>query len=65
MVKRFPSPQFVDVTPETEQLKELDHFWIQMDHCRHLKLWRFTYFSDDETGEFIPTGKLVFTNQFL
>ncbi|UCG90606.1 MAG: hypothetical protein JSU57_02430 [Candidatus Heimdallarchaeota archaeon] len=65
MGKRFPRPRFVDVTPETERLKELDHFWIQMDHCRHLKLWRFSYLSDDETGEFIPTGEARFYEPIL
>ncbi|MFX1282843.1 MAG: esterase/lipase family protein [Promethearchaeota archaeon] len=65
MVKRFPRPRFVDVTPETERLKELDHFWIQMDHCRHLKLWRFSYLSDDETGEFIPTTEARFYEPIL
>ena len=65
MAKRFPRPRFVNVTPETEQLKQLDHFWIQMDHCRHLKLWRFSYLSDDETGEFIPTGEARFYEPIL
>ncbi|MFX0085937.1 MAG: esterase/lipase family protein [Candidatus Hodarchaeota archaeon] len=53
---RFKRPKFVDITPETERLKELDHFWILMDHCRDLGLWRFSYLDDDETGEFIPKG---------
>ena len=65
MVKRFPPPRFVNVTPETERLKELDHFWIHMDHCRHLKLWRFSYLSDDETREFIPTGEARFYEPIL
>ncbi|MFX0211263.1 MAG: esterase/lipase family protein [Candidatus Hodarchaeota archaeon] len=65
MVKRYPRPRFVDVTPKTERLKELDHFWIQMDHCRHLKLWRFSYLADDETGEFIPTGEARFYEPIL
>ncbi len=53
---RFKRPRFVNITPETERLKELDHFWIIMDHCRDLGLWRFSYLSEDETGEFIPKG---------
>ncbi|MHA1969851.1 MAG: esterase/lipase family protein [Candidatus Hodarchaeales archaeon] len=53
---RFKRPRFVDITPETERLKELDHFWIIMDHCRELGLWRFSYVSEDETGEYIPKG---------
>lgn len=65
MVKRYPRPQFVVVTPETERLKEIDHFWIQLDHCRHLNLWRFSYLSDDETGEFIPNGKDRFYEPIL
>ncbi|UCE14830.1 MAG: hypothetical protein JSV04_06515 [Candidatus Heimdallarchaeota archaeon] len=64
-MSRFSTPRFVDVTPETERLKELDHFWIQMDHCRHLDLWRFSYLSDDETGEFIPNGKARFYEPIL
>lgn len=64
-MSRFPVPRFVDITPETERLKELDHFWIQMDHCKHLNLWRFSYLSDDETGEFIPTGEARFYEPIL
>jgi hypothetical protein len=60
---RFKRPKFVDVTPETERLKELDHFWIVMDHCRDLGLWRFSYLDDDETGEFIPKGIQVRFNE--
>ncbi len=65
MVKKYPRPRFVDVTPETERLKELDHFWIIMDHCKHLGLWRFSYLSEDETGEFIPTGEARFYEPIL
>ncbi|MHA2245808.1 MAG: esterase/lipase family protein [Candidatus Hodarchaeales archaeon] len=65
MAKKYPHPRFIDVTPETEKLKELDHFWIQMDHCKHLKLWRFSYLSDDETGEFIPTREGRFYEPIL
>ncbi|MHA1972685.1 MAG: esterase/lipase family protein [Candidatus Hodarchaeales archaeon] len=46
--------RFVDVTPETERLKELDHFWIQIEEMPFL--WRFSYLSDDETGQYIPPG---------
>ncbi len=53
---RFKRPRFVDVTLETERLKELDHFWITMDHCKDLRLWRFAWVSDDESGEYIPKG---------
>ena len=65
MAQKFPPPKFRDVTPETERLKELDHFWILMDHCKHLKLFRFSYLSDDETGEFIPTGEARFYEPIL
>ncbi|MFX1505687.1 MAG: esterase/lipase family protein [Promethearchaeota archaeon] len=65
MAQKFPPPRFRDVTPETERLKELDHFWILMDHCKHLKLFRFSYLSDDETGEFIPTGEARFYEPIL
>ncbi|UCG04314.1 MAG: hypothetical protein JSW11_10075 [Candidatus Heimdallarchaeota archaeon] len=65
MVQKFPPPRFKDITPETERLKELDHFWILMDHCKHLNLFRFSYLSDDETGEFIPTGEARFNEPIL
>ncbi len=65
MAQKFPPPRFKDITPETERLKELDHFWILMDHCKHLKLFRFSYLSDDETGEFIPTGEARFYEPIL
>lgn len=65
MVKKFPPPRFRDITPETERLKELDHFWILMDHCKHLRLYRFSYLSDDDTGEFIPTGEARFYEPIL
>lgn len=64
-MKKFPRPRFIDVSPETDRLKEIDHFWILMDQCRHLKMWRFSYLSDDETGEFIPTGEARFYEPIL
>ncbi|MHA1228438.1 MAG: esterase/lipase family protein [Candidatus Hodarchaeales archaeon] len=54
MEKKSKRDRFVDVTPETERLKELDHFWIQIDEIPYL--WRFSYLSDDESGEYIPVG---------
>jgi pimeloyl-ACP methyl ester carboxylesterase len=36
-----------------------------MDHCKPLKLFRFSYLSDDETGEFIPTGEARFYEPIL
>ncbi|MFX0013773.1 MAG: hypothetical protein ACFFB2_03330 [Promethearchaeota archaeon] len=65
MTKKFPRPWFINVTPETERLKELGHFWIVMDQCRHLNLWRFSFLSDDETGEFIATGEGRFYKSVL
>ncbi len=64
-VKKFRRPKFVDVTPETERLKDLDHFWILLDHCRELGMWRFSYVSEDETGELIPSKQVRFTEPIL
>ncbi|NHJ01272.1 MAG: alpha/beta hydrolase [Candidatus Heimdallarchaeota archaeon] len=64
-VKKFHRPKFVDITPETERLKDLDHFWILLDHCRELGMWRFSYVSEDETGEYIPSRQVRFTEPIL
>ncbi|WP_455143553.1 esterase/lipase family protein [Candidatus Hodarchaeum mangrovi] len=50
----FKRPKFVDVTSETQRLKELDHFWIQISEIPIC--FRFSYLSDDESGEYIPAG---------
>ena len=43
-------PKFVDVTPETERLKELDHFWIEIERRKcEWCLWRFSYLDTDTT----------------
>ncbi|MFX0122603.1 MAG: hypothetical protein ACFFAE_03140 [Candidatus Hodarchaeota archaeon] len=65
MAQKFPPPRFRDITPETERLKELDRFSMLLYHCKHIKLFRFSYLSDDETGEFIPTGNARFYEPIL
>jgi pimeloyl-ACP methyl ester carboxylesterase len=55
---KFPSPdqvRFVEITPETERLQELDHFWIEINREFDVWiLWRFSYIDTDLTEVFLP-----------
>ena len=47
--------KFVDVTQETERLKELDHFWIEIEkEVSEWRLWRFAYLDTDLTETYLP-----------
>ncbi len=47
--------KFVDVTPETVRLKELDHFWIEIEKKGiEWRLWRFSYLDTDLTENYLP-----------
>ncbi len=47
--------KFVDITPETERLKELDHFWIEIEKkVSEWRLWRFAYLDTDLTEKYLP-----------
>ncbi len=48
-------PKFVDVTLETKRLKELDHFWIEIEKKEsEWCLWRFSYLDSDTTEVHLP-----------
>ncbi len=47
--------KFVDVTQETERLKDLDHFWIEIEkEGSEWRLWRFAYLDTDLTEIYLP-----------
>ncbi|MHA1978037.1 MAG: esterase/lipase family protein [Candidatus Hodarchaeales archaeon] len=53
--RRTGQAKFVDVTPETERLKELDHFWIEIEkQMSQWRLWRFAYLDTDTTETYLP-----------
>jgi hypothetical protein len=53
--RKVGQTKFVDVTPETERLKELDHFWIEIEKKpSQWKLWRFSYLDTDLTETYLP-----------
>ncbi len=59
-------PKFVDVSPETERLKELDHFWLEIeDHPEEWLLWRFSYLDSDSTEKFVPNVSIRFNEPIL
>jgi pimeloyl-ACP methyl ester carboxylesterase len=61
----FP-PKFVDVSSETERLKELDHFWLEIEnHPEEWLLWRFSYLDSDSTEKFIPKVSIRFNEPIL
>ncbi|MFW9854821.1 MAG: esterase/lipase family protein [Candidatus Thorarchaeota archaeon] len=64
MTRQFQPPRFKDITPETERLAKLDHFWISIDSS--LRLWRFSYLWDeDPKGKHIPPAKSRFYEPVL
>ncbi|MHA2239921.1 MAG: hypothetical protein ACXAB2_16395, partial [Candidatus Hodarchaeales archaeon] len=60
MFKQEKSPsankvRFVHITPETERLKELDHFWIEINKdLKEWTLWRFSFLDTDLTEVYLP-----------
>ncbi|MHA1205981.1 MAG: esterase/lipase family protein [Candidatus Hodarchaeales archaeon] len=59
-------PKFVDVNQETERLKELDHFWLEIEnHPKEWLLWRFSYLDADSTEKFLPHVSIRFNEPIL
>ena len=59
-------PKFVDVSSETERLKELDHFWLEIEnHPEKWLLWRFSYLDSDSTEKFLPNVSIRFNEPIL
>jgi pimeloyl-ACP methyl ester carboxylesterase len=65
--EKAPHTKFVDVTPETERLKELDHFWIEIERISgEWHLWRFSFLDTDTTEVHLPeTSKARFNEPLL
>ena len=54
------------MSQETERLKELDHFWLEIEnHPKEWLLWRFSYLDADSTEKFLPNVSIRFNEPIL